>query len=75
LLGAPRRKASTQQIRDEIGRAIPLYAGIEKLSKEGDNFQWGGPTLFVNGKFATRDGKAHFSPVITKERRPPEGLF
>src|SRR5262250_1082958 len=69
------RFTSSQQIRDEIGRAIPLYAGIEKLSKEGDNFQWGGPTLFADGKFATLDGKAHFSPVIPKERRPPEGLF
>jgi molybdopterin-dependent oxidoreductase alpha subunit len=69
------RFTSTQQIRDEIGRAIPLYAGIEKLSKEGDNFQWGGPTLFANGKFATRDGKAHFSPVIPKARRSPEGRF
>jgi len=69
------RFTSTQQIRDEIGRAIPLYAGIERLSEEGDNFQWGGPTLFANGKFATLDGKAHFSPVIPKERRPPEGLF
>jgi predicted molibdopterin-dependent oxidoreductase YjgC len=50
------RFTSTQQIRDEIGRAIPLYAGIERLSKGGDNFQWGGSTLFVNGKFATPDG-------------------
>jgi molybdopterin-dependent oxidoreductase alpha subunit len=69
------RFRSSQQIRDEIGRAIPLYAGIERLSKEGDNFQWGGPTLFADGKFATVDGKAHFSALIPKERRPPEGKF
>ncbi|HSX78955.1 MAG TPA: molybdopterin-dependent oxidoreductase, partial [Candidatus Saccharimonadia bacterium] len=33
------RFTSSQQIRDEIGKAIPLYAGIERLSREGDNFQ------------------------------------
>src|SRR4029077_1369827 len=69
------RFKSSQQIRDEISRAIPLYTGIERLSKEGDNLQWGGPTLFTDGKFATLDGKAHFSSVIPKERRPPEGKF
>jgi predicted molibdopterin-dependent oxidoreductase YjgC len=69
------RFKSSQQIRDEISRVIPLYAGIERLSKEGDNFQWGGPTLFADGKFATFDGKAHFSAPIPKERRPPEGKF
>ena len=69
------RFTSSQQIRDEIGRAIPLYAGIERLSKEGDNLQWGGPTLFADGKFATPDGKAHFSTVAPKQRRAPKGMF
>jgi molybdopterin-dependent oxidoreductase alpha subunit len=66
---------STQQIRDEISKAIPLYAGIEKLAKEGDSFQWGGPRLFADGQFATADGKAHFSCVASKARRPGEGMF
>ncbi|MGB7467471.1 MAG: molybdopterin-dependent oxidoreductase [Candidatus Acidiferrum sp.] len=74
-LGHAVRFKSSQQIRDEIGRAIPLYAGIERLSKEGDNFQWGGPTLFADGKFATLDGKAHFSTPVVKVRRPPEGML
>jgi len=74
-LGHAVRFKSSQQIRDEIGRAIPLYAGIERLSKEGDNFQWGGPTLFADGKFATLDGKAHFSAPVVKVRRPPEGML
>jgi predicted molibdopterin-dependent oxidoreductase YjgC len=69
------RFASSRQIREEIARAVPLYAGIETLSKEGDNFQWGGPRLFADGKFATADGKGHFSPVILKERRAMEGVF
>ena len=32
------RFTCSQQIRDEIGKAIPLYAGIERISREGDNF-------------------------------------
>ena len=51
-------------IRDEIGRVIPAYAGIEKLSKQGDQFQWGGPMLCADRKFGTADGKAHFQPVL-----------
>lgn len=66
---------TSQQIREEIGRAIPLYAGIERLSKEGDNFQWGGPMLFADGKFATPDRKAHFSTVLPQERRASKGMF
>lgn len=62
------RFTSSQEIRDEIGRSIPLYAGIERLSRMGDQFQWGGPRLFSDGVFATSDGKAHFS-VVT----PPSG--
>jgi molybdopterin-dependent oxidoreductase alpha subunit len=69
------RFASSQQIREEIARAIPLYAGIEKLGKEGDQFQWGGPRLFADGKFATPDGKAHFTVVAPIERQSPAGSF
>src|SRR5229473_3442347 len=69
------RFASSQQIRDEIAEAVPLYAGIETLSKEGDHFQWGGPRLFADGKFATPDGKGHFSPVILKGRQALKGMF
>jgi molybdopterin-dependent oxidoreductase alpha subunit len=69
------RFTSSQQIRDEIGEAIPLYSGIEKLSREGDSFQWGGPRLFAEGKFTTPDGKAHFSCVQPKERRMAKGMF
>src|SRR5207247_2293633 len=51
------------QIRREIARAVPLYKGIETLQAKGDQVQWGGPTLFADGRFATPDGKAHFSVV------------
>jgi predicted molibdopterin-dependent oxidoreductase YjgC len=69
------RFTSSKQIRTEIGQAIPLYAGIERLGKEGDDLQWGGPTLFAGGKFGTPDGRAHFRCVVPKQRRAPEGMF
>jgi molybdopterin-dependent oxidoreductase alpha subunit len=50
-------------IREELARAVPLYRGIEALGAKGDQIQWGGPTLYADGRFATPDGKAHFSPV------------
>jgi molybdopterin-dependent oxidoreductase alpha subunit len=57
---------STEEIRAEIARAVPLYAGIETLRAKGDQIQWGGPTLYADGQFATGDGRAHLIPV-----RPP----
>jgi len=50
-------------IRQEIARAVPLYAGIETLAAKGDQVQWGGRRLFADGHFATPDGKARFAPV------------
>jgi molybdopterin-dependent oxidoreductase alpha subunit len=69
------RFASSQAIRDEIGRTVPLYAGIEGLRQQGDQMQWGGAHLFADGRFATPDGKAHFSAVTLPERRAPAGAF
>lgn len=57
------RFESASAIRREIARAVPLYSGIEELDAKGDQFQWGGRTLYANGRFATPDGKAHFAPV------------
>jgi predicted molibdopterin-dependent oxidoreductase YjgC len=74
-LAAAVRFQSSAQIREEIGKAVPLYAGIEKLSKEGDHFQWGGERLFTRGRFATPDGKAHFSAVGPRQRRASAGAF
>ena len=67
------RFASSQQIRDEIARAVPLYAGIERLRAQGDQFQWGGPRLFADGVFDTPDGKARFTAVTPPARRAPDG--
>jgi molybdopterin-dependent oxidoreductase alpha subunit len=69
------RFASSQAIREEIARAIPLYAGIERLQAEGDQVQWGGPLLYEDGVFATPDGKARFAAVVPPARRAPAGAF
>jgi predicted molibdopterin-dependent oxidoreductase YjgC len=69
------RFASSHAIREEIARAVPLYEGIETLGKQGDQVQWGGPHLFAEGKFATADGKAHFSVLTPPSRRAPPGSF
>lgn len=69
------RFAGTAAIRDEIARAVPLYAGIERLGAKGDEVQWGGRLLYADGRFATADGKAHFAPVGLRARRRADGTF
>jgi molybdopterin-dependent oxidoreductase alpha subunit len=54
---------SAAAIRREIARAVPLYRGIETLGAKGDQVQWGGRTLYADGRFATPDGKARFTVV------------
>ena len=60
-------------IRREIAAVVPLYAGIERLAAQGDQVQWGGPTLFADGRFATPDGKARFSAVTLTRPARAEG--
>jgi predicted molibdopterin-dependent oxidoreductase YjgC len=67
-------------IRDEIARAVPAYAGIEKLARQGDQFQVGGAMLCADRRFPTEDGKAHFQPVLPPPSRTeapgaPDGRF
>jgi molybdopterin-dependent oxidoreductase alpha subunit len=45
-------------IRREIAEAVPSYRGIERLEKQGDQFQWGGPRLCEDGRFPLPTGKA-----------------
>lgn len=59
-LGSRVRFSSTQAIRDEIARIVPMYSGIERLRAEGDQFQYGGEMLCNDWEFHTPDGKAHF---------------
>jgi molybdopterin-dependent oxidoreductase alpha subunit len=69
------RFAGTPAIREEIARAIPLYRGIESLSAAGDSVQWGGERLYADGRFATPDGKAHFSRIAPPESAASNGFF
>lgn len=57
------RFESAAAIRREIAKAQPLYQGIEGLERKGDHVQWGGGILYADGRFATPDGRAHFSVV------------
>jgi molybdopterin-dependent oxidoreductase alpha subunit len=69
------RFASTAAIRAEIARAIPLYAGIEALAERGDSIQWGGETLYADGRFATADGRAQFAVTKLPRRENGDGRF
>ncbi|MFN8061190.1 MAG: FdhF/YdeP family oxidoreductase [Vicinamibacterales bacterium] len=63
-------------IRREIAAAVPRYERIETLRVKGDEFQWGGRTLFAGGAFETPTGRAHFAPADLKTRaRRPAHLF
>jgi molybdopterin-dependent oxidoreductase alpha subunit len=66
---------STAEIRAEIARVIPLYSGIERLERQGDQFQWGGPHLAADGRFGTADGRAHFVAVTPPEHRARPGRY
>jgi molybdopterin-dependent oxidoreductase alpha subunit len=64
------RCESSAEIRSDIARTVPYYAGIERLTKAGDQFQWGGPMLCANGHFPTPDGRGHFVAVLPPTPRP-----
>ena len=62
-----------QEMRDEIARVVPFYEGIQHLKSGGEQFQYGGPHLCADGKFATVDGKAHFRVVNLPRDAVPAG--
>ena len=65
----------TAELREEIARIVPLYAGIEELQRGGDSFQYGGPRLCDGQEFPTPDGRASFLPVSIPDPQPSNGLF
>ena len=69
------RYDGTPEIRRDIARTIPAYAGIDQLTQEGDQFQWGSPHLCWGWKFDTADGRAHFSLVTPPVLDVPDGMF
>jgi predicted molibdopterin-dependent oxidoreductase YjgC len=51
----------TQAIREEMSRVMPIYQGIEKLTQEGDQLQWGGPQLYKDGFTTMPENRALFT--------------
>ena len=67
---------NTMNIREEMSRVMPIYQGIEKLQKEGDHLQWGGPFLYKAGLFnAMPNGRALFSALSPPDCRASPGNF
>jgi anaerobic selenocysteine-containing dehydrogenase len=62
-------------LRAEIARVVPLYAGIETLADTGDEVQWGGRHLCAGGEFPTPDGRGAFSVLEPPVPDLPEGSF
>ena len=58
-----------------IAKVIPLYAGIQHLKQQGDQFQYGGKHLCFGWNFPTADGKAQFSVLSPPANDLPEGYF
>lgn len=66
----------TVEIREEIERAMPMYAGISELRQEGDWLQWGGARLCQEGDFGKMpDNRARFSVVSMPNWDVPEGKY
>jgi len=51
----------TQSIREEMARVMPMYQGIDKLTREGDQLQWGGPYLYKGGFANMPNQRARFT--------------
>jgi len=65
----------TPDIRAEMAKAMPLYAGIEHLEREGQSVQWGGARLFTDGFTRMPEGRARFSVVELPSIQIPPGWF
>jgi molybdopterin-dependent oxidoreductase alpha subunit len=63
------------EIRAEMAQAMPMYAGIETLEREGQSFQWGGARLFTDGFTRMPDGRARFTTVQVPRIEIPDGMF
>jgi molybdopterin-dependent oxidoreductase alpha subunit len=66
---------TNQALRAEIAEVVPAYAGIERLSRTGDQVQWGGRHLCAGGRFPTPDGRGRFTPLTPTSPDLPIGAF
>ncbi|MET0903546.1 MAG: FdhF/YdeP family oxidoreductase [Acidimicrobiales bacterium] len=69
------RWATNRDLRAEIARVVPDYAGIEALATTGDQVQWGGRHLCAGGAFPLPDGRGRFTPLVPTQDELPEGTF
>jgi molybdopterin-dependent oxidoreductase alpha subunit len=67
--------SDADDIRREIARVVPAYAGIEHLRVTGDAIQIGGARLCEGGRFPTPGGRARFAAVAPAEHALAEGRF
>jgi molybdopterin-dependent oxidoreductase alpha subunit len=72
-LGWGGQAPSMPEVRAEISRVVPAYRGIEALSKQGDQFQIGGPHLCADGRCETPDGRARFEVIKVPDGRQADG--
>jgi molybdopterin-dependent oxidoreductase alpha subunit len=66
---------TNRDLRAEIGRIVPAYAGIESLSDTGDNVQWGGRHLCAGGAFPTPSGRGRFTALEPAGTEIPDGSY
>jgi predicted molibdopterin-dependent oxidoreductase YjgC len=66
---------TNRALREEIAAVVPLYAGIETLAATGDQVQWGGRHLCVDGAFPTANGRAQLFVVEPPDSGVPAGMF
>jgi molybdopterin-dependent oxidoreductase alpha subunit len=67
---------TNRDLRSEIARVIPRYAGIEDLHTTGDAVQYGGRHLCAGGHFPTPSGRGHFSVVdVRPQALEPDQFF
>jgi molybdopterin-dependent oxidoreductase alpha subunit len=64
-----------RSLRQEIAEVVPLYDGIQHLSRTGDAVQWGGRHLCAGGVFPTPSERARFSPLTPARPEVPDGHF
>jgi predicted molibdopterin-dependent oxidoreductase YjgC len=67
--------SGTADIRREMAAAMPLYAGVGDLAREGQWVQWGGERLYGDGFTRMPGGRARFTAVPVPEVTIPPGRF